>query len=96
MEKIIITTQEELKALIYEVLEGYFKNKELERKMETSDSLSLDAAATFLTERGYPTSKTRLYRLKAIPFGKYGNRLVFSKKELLEWAEDNTSKSDEY
>lgn len=95
MEKIVLTTQEELKALIYDVLDVYFKDKELARKeKESANSLTLDAAAEFLTERGYPTSKTKIYRLTSkgkIPFGKYGNRLVFSKSELLVWAEKNTT-----
>ena len=73
MDKIILVTQEELKALIYEVLENYYKDKKLEKEQEYSNSLTIDAADDFLTHIGFPTSKTQLYRLtsnKKIPHGK--------------------------
>lgn len=98
MDKIILVTQEELKALIYEVLENYYKDKKLEKEQEYSNSLTIDAAVDFLTHIGFPTSKTQLYRLtsnKKIPHGNYGNRLVFRKNELLIWAEKNTTRYDQ-
>ena len=39
-----------------------------------------------LREQGYPTSKAKIYKLTStnlIPYRKYGNRLVFSRRELL-------------
>lgn len=56
MDKIILVTQEELKALIYEVLENYYKDKKLEKEQEYSNSLTIDAAVDFLTHIGFPTS----------------------------------------
>ena len=47
MDKIILVTQEELKALIYEVLENYYKDKKLEKEQEYSNSLTIDAAVDF-------------------------------------------------
>lgn len=35
MDKIILVTQEELKALIYEVLENYYKDKNLRKNKNT-------------------------------------------------------------
>ena len=42
MDKIILVTQEELKALIYEVLENYYKDKKLEKEQVfTTDYYSI-------------------------------------------------------
>lgn len=41
-----------------------------------------------LDEYGMPTSKAKIYKLTSageIPHRKYGNKLVFSRKELQEW-----------
>lgn len=46
-----------------------------------------------LREHGYPTSKAKIYKLTSagtIPCKVYGNKLVFSRKEILEWAENQT------
>ena len=48
--------------------------------------LSFDEASKFLN-----LSKSYLYKLtakKEVPFRKYGNKLLFSRKELLTWAEN--------
>ena len=40
-------------------------------------------------DNGFPTSKAKLYKMTSqeqIPFMKYGNKLVFSRKALIEWA----------
>ncbi len=84
MDKIILTTREELKEIILEVLQEHFRPKE-----EIQETLTLDQALEVLKDNGYPTSKAQVYRLTSsgeIPYGKYGNKLVFSRKELLQWA----------
>jgi hypothetical protein len=46
-----------------------------------------------LRENGYPTSKGKIYKLSSanqLPHRKYGNKLVFSRRDLLAWAESQT------
>ncbi len=98
MDKIVLTTPDELKALIYEVLEDYYRNQKIEKEQEYTDAMTVETAVTFLNQNGFPSSKNRLYRMTSegrIPYGKHGNRLVFSKRELLLWAEKNTVRHDE-
>lgn len=95
MDKVILVTRDELKKLIYEVLEDFFKDKDLDKKKEVSDTMSLEDTIEFLRENGYPTSKPSIYRQTSankIPYRKYGNRLVFSRKELMNWVKMNTVK----
>lgn len=98
MDKIILTTQTELRDLIYEVLKDYFKENKIEQETESSDSMNMEAAIIFLRENGFPTSKATMYRYTStgkIPFGRYGNKLVFSKKTLIQWAQQRTTKFGE-
>ena len=101
MEKIIVTTPEELRALIFEAVNSNRENKvkqNAQAASEVSDNLTLEGAVSFLQENGFPTSKGTLYKLtssKEIPFRKYGIKLVFSRKALLEWAMSSTINFDE-
>lgn len=92
MERIIVTTPEELKTIIAEALDERIKKGQKPHK-EISDSISMEDALIFLRDNGYPTSKAKLYKLTStdrIPYKKYGIKLVFSRKELLQWAESQT------
>lgn len=54
------------------------------------ENLTLDQAVVFLHENALPTTKAQLYKLTSqgeIPVFKVGKRLVFSRKELLNWIE---------
>ena len=74
-------------------------NRERERLADTGgadpaesepDNLTPDAAVGVLEQHGFLISKARLYKLTAkgdVPFRKYGNKLLFSRRELLSWAE---------
>ena len=87
MDKIIITTPEELKNLICNAIEPYFHS--IDQPQSLPDQLTLDQAVAFLNDYGFPTSKTKIYRLTSenkMPYKKFGNRLVFSKALLLDWA----------
>lgn len=99
MEKVIITTREELRALIIEAVASCRKNETaVMNPRQESDNLTLDGAVSFLHENGYPTSKAKLYKLtsaKKIPFRKFGQKLVFSRKALLQWAQSNTFDFDD-
>lgn len=87
MDRIIVTTYDELKSMLTEILEGYLSAKKEEPIL--SERMSLDEALHFLKSSGYPTSKAKIYQLTSknkMPYGKYGNKLSFSRKELQEWA----------
>ncbi len=87
MSQIIITTPEELRELISNAIEPYFNN--VEQPKSLPDQLTLDQAVAFLNDCGFPTTKTKIYRYTSngcMPYKKFGNRLVFSKALLLDWA----------
>lgn len=74
----------------------YMIRKEIEQFQQTlivrpiHDTISLADAMKMLDEYGMPTSKAKIYKLTSageIPHRKYGNKLVFSRKELREWME---------
>ena len=91
MSTIIVTTPEELKAIVNEAIAEFLPKPQL-REIK-SDHISLNSAIELLTENGYPTSKAKIYKLTSseeMPHLKYGNKLVFSRKELLEWAMSQT------
>lgn len=91
MKEIIIVSPEELATLVEKSVSSALESRK-PHKAEP-DPMDLNNAVRFLREQGYPTSKAKIYKLTSsghIPFRKYGNRLVFSRKELLAWAESQT------
>jgi hypothetical protein len=55
--------------------------------------MTLSATLVLLAEYGYILSKAKLYKLTAsgnIPCRKFGQKLVFSRKDILSWAENQT------
>ncbi len=96
MPNIILTTPEELRAIVSEAISGIVP-KTASQQTEI-DTITLSDVLTLLREHGYPTSKAKMYKLTSsgeIPCKTYGNKLVFSRKEVLEWAENQTkSKHD--
>ena len=83
MNQIILTTPEELRAIVSESVSQTLAKNE-------PDNLTPDAAVGVLEQHGFLISKARLYKLTAkgdVPFRKYGNKLLFSRRELLSWAE---------
>ena len=67
-----------------------------------AEVMNIDDAVVFLKENGLPITKKSLYGKTfsgTIPFKRIGKRLVFSRKELLQWIESRTyrphSQSDE-
>lgn len=58
---------------------------------EAADALTLEAAINFLEGLGYPTTPSNLYNLayyKRIPYRKVRRRLLFSRKELTVWVQN--------
>lgn len=91
MPHLIITTPEELREIITEAVSG--KIAVTETPKELPDTITLETAVRVLEEFGYPTSKAKIYKLTSsgsMPFRKYGNKLVFSRKDILDWAEQQT------
>lgn len=91
MNQIIVTTPEELRLIVKEAVIGLVPRGE-ESKPEF-DTVNLEVALQVLAENGYPTSKGKMYKLTSegkIPHRLYNNKLVFSRKEILEWAESQT------
>lgn len=85
MMQIVVTSAEELKTIIRDVLS---EQTEPTVTGVQSDNLNLSRAVELLNEWGYPTSKAKIYKLTstgAMPCRKYGNRLIFSHEELLKW-----------
>jgi hypothetical protein len=91
MTNIILTTPEELRAIVSEAVAGILPKNASGKSL--IDSIALMDALELLREHGYPTSKAKVYKLTStgeIPCKRYGNKLVFSRKELLQWAESQT------
>lgn len=88
---IIITEEEKLRAIIQEEVARAFPTPS--NPKNEIDSITLESAISFLTENGYPISKAKMYKLTSanrIPYQKFGQKLVFSRRSLLAWAEANT------
>ena len=88
MNQIILTTPEELRAIVSESVSQTLAG--LTQPKNEPDNLTPDAAVGVLEQHGFLISKARLYKLTAkgdVPFRKYGNKLLFSRRELLSWAE---------
>ena len=91
MGTIIVTTPDELRAIVNEALSGIVPKTASNQSQ--IDTLTLNDTLELLREHGYPTSKAKIYKLTSagtIPYKVYGNKLVFSRKEILEWAEHQT------
>ncbi len=93
MEKIIVTTPDELRNIIKEILLSASEQTENPEK-SLAEHMTLEDAVIFLKENGFPTSKAKMYRLTSknkIPHRKYGNKLVFSRKKLMDWVLKNST-----
>ncbi len=91
MSNIIITTPEELRAIVSEAVSHALPKQA--SPQTPIDTLTLNDTLELLKEHGYPTSKAKIYKLTStgkIPCRTYGNKLVFSRKEILQWAENQT------
>lgn len=71
------------------------QKKEETRARVLRENMSPDEAVKMLNDNGYKITKQTLYQLTAnrkIPHSKFGRTLVFSEKELIEWAMKKTQK----
>lgn len=76
--------------LVFNAVSKFFSgNQQAVSDSDLPDTLSMPNALKVLEDNGFPTSKAKLYKMTSqeqIPFMKYGNKLVFSRKALIEWA----------
>lgn len=97
MSEIIVTTREELETIIRDALAAVLPDWRTPQ-ITPPDTIALSGALELLRDNGYPTSRAKIYKLtsaRLLPHRKYGNRLVFSRRELLMWAESQTRSKDE-
>ena len=95
MTNIIVTTPEELKAIVNEAVPELLPR--VNTKIVPPDTITLSTTLSLLDEQGFPTSKAKIYKLTSagkMPHRKYGNKLVFSRKEVLEWANGQTKSKE--
>jgi hypothetical protein len=91
MNNIIIAEEDKLRAIVHDEVSKLFYAKQ-EPKTEI-DTMTLSGALGLLAEYGYILSKAKLYKLTAsgnTPCRKFGQKLVFSRKDILSWAENQT------
>ncbi len=97
MKEIIVTTPEELRTLIERAVKSSIPTTN-QSQPTPPDTIALPAAQQLLADHGYPTSRAKIYKLTSanlLPHKKYGNKLVFSRRDLLAWAESQTHKVDD-
>lgn len=95
MANIIVTEEDKLRSIVREEISVLLSEKQ-EVKAEI-DTITLTKALALLGEYGYPMSKAKLYKLTSsgnIPCRKFGQKLVFSRKDILSWAENQTKPKD--
>ena len=90
MANIIVATEEQIQEAVLSAVSKFFSgNQQAMFSSDLPDTLSMPNALKVLEDNGFPTSKAKLYKMTSqeqIPFMKYGNKLVFSRKALIEWA----------
>ncbi|MDH6309014.1 hypothetical protein M2451_001528 [Dysgonomonas sp. PFB1-18] len=95
MANIIVAEEDKLRSIVQEEVSKLLSTKQ-DVKPEI-DTLTLTKALALLSEYGYPMSKAKLYKLTSsgnIPCRKFGQKLVFSRKDILSWAESQTKPKD--
>lgn len=58
------------------------------KEATTSKFLTFDKAIEFISDLGYPISKSKLYKLtanKEVPHSHFGRKLVFNAEDLKNW-----------
>lgn len=86
MPDYIFTTKAELMEIVKAAISEIIQTKE--KQSPVIDTLDLDGTLELLAEHGYHTTRAQIYKftsLKRIPYMKVGNKLLFSRKEIVEW-----------
>lgn len=93
MQEFILTTPEQLDEIVQKAIKKVLPTKKEESPQRIPDTCSVEQALSFLLERGYKLSKSKLYKMtanKLLPFRYFGRRIIFSRDELLKWIEKQT------
>lgn len=94
MTTILQMNQEDLRTEFKNCLrESVAEIKSIPTQEPLPDRIGLDEARIELGTKERPASKGQVYKLtmlNAIPYQKFGKRLVFSRKALIEWMESRT------
>ena len=88
----IFTTREEISKIIREVIADLIPKKE-EKPYQITDTLNLNSLLELLSENGCDCTKSSIYKMTSnneIPYMKFGSRLVFSRKDIIEWLHAKT------
>ena len=95
MNKIIVTTPEELEEIIRKVLADYLGSTEIKKVYRPVDVIpevmNIEQASAFLS-----IAKATIYQYTAsssIPHYKRGKRIYFKKDELVQWLTENKRKT---
>src|SRR5690606_18155345 len=91
---LIVTTPERISQIVTEAVSAAMKRHVLPVADSLPDRIGIDEVCEIT---GY--KKATVYRLTSedkIPHSKYGNKLVFSRKELASWLEDQTIHSSKF
>lgn len=95
MANIIVATEEQIQETVFNAVSKFFSgNQQVAPSSDLPDTLSMPNALKVLEDNGFPTSKAKLYKMTSqeqIPFMKYGNKLVFSVRLLLNGRTSNWS-----
>lgn len=87
MANIIVATEEQIQEAVFNAVSKFFSgNQQAISSSDLPDTLSMPNALKVLEDNGFPTSKAKLYKMTSqeqIPFMKYGNKLVFLGRLLL-------------
>lgn len=96
MKEFILTTPEQLEEIVHKAVKNAFPSEQETKPQKIPDNCCVEQALAFLSENGYKLSKSRLYKMtanKQLPFRYFGRRIVFSRTELLQWIDGQTTPS---
>ena len=102
MEKLKIIDSMPLAALTVgqakEVINNLFLDlgyRQVEKPKPQPDTMGIDDLTEFLKEHGFPVNTSTIYNWTFklhIPYSRIGKRLVFSRKDMLQWLESKTTR----
>lgn len=93
MPEYVFTSKEELMEIVREAVSDIFQKKQEQKPI--IDTIDFNSTLKMVNELSYKMTKSQLYKLTSqgeIPHMKFGNKLVFSKKEILEWLRNKTTR----
>jgi excisionase family DNA binding protein len=93
MTTILQLEKTELQEIIKDCVRQAITEVQPAKTLPLQDSISLNEVCAIIGTIEKPAAKATIYKLTMngdIPFAKFGKRLVFSRKALIEWMESRT------